>query len=135
MEIFQHFPVLVPVLALLIAEVLKLAIDFGVHHHLERRDFLQSGGMPSGHSTAVSALAVTAFWKFGVESVEFAITIVFAMIVLYDALKLRQAAGRHAAKINSIIGEKRFNERLGHTPIQVLAGVILGSGIAFLFLF
>lgn len=135
MEIFHTFPVLVPILALFVAEVLKLLIDFGVHHHLNRRDFLQSGGMPSGHSTLVSALVMTIFLKFGAQSGEFAIALSLAMIVMYDALKLRRAAGNHAAKINAIIGEKKFNERLGHTPIQVLAGILLGSGIAFLFLF
>ncbi len=135
MDIFRNFPVFVPLVALVIAEVFKLCIDFGVHHHLKKKDLLQSGGMPSGHATAVSALSATIFFQFGAKSGEFAITIIFAMIVIYDALKIRRAAGRHAEEINKIIGEKKFNERLGHTPFQVFVGVLLGFGISFVLLF
>jgi len=118
-----------------IAEFLKLAFVFLQKHHFQKSDFFQSGGMPSGHATAVSALCVAVFWKSGSDSAVFAVAVIFALLVLYDALKLRRAAGRHAAALNHLLKKKHFNERLGHTFPEIVAGIFLGSGIAFWILF
>ena len=91
--------------------------------------------MPSSHSSFVMALSGSVGQLYGFDSVYFAISMVFSFIVMYDAANVRLEAGRQAAMINQIIEvlenkelnpEQRLKEILGHTPIQVLAGGILG---------
>ena len=102
-----------------------------------------TGGMPSSHSATVCALATAVCYNYGAQSVEFAIAAIFAIVVMYDALGVRRETGRQAIVINEMIemfnnmGKKmsatdRLKEFVGHTPLQVVVGAIMGSGIAFL---
>ncbi len=93
------------------------------------------GGMPSSHSALVSALAMSVAINSGLGSTEFAIAVVLAMIVMYDAAGIRRAAGQHAMMINRILDEllsgapitdERLREILGHTPFQVVVGSLFG---------
>jgi uncharacterized protein len=93
------------------------------------------GGMPSTHSTLVAALATSVGMNAGFGSSQFAISIVLAMIVMYDAAAVRRAAGRQAQMINRIVdellsgsplSEERLRELMGHTPFQVLVGTVIG---------
>lgn len=96
--------------------------------------------MPSSHSALVTALAASVGQVQGWDSTEFAIATVFAIIVMYDAAGVRQAAGKQAKVLNQIVdemfqehpefNEDRLKELLGHTPVQVIVGSILGIGIA-----
>ncbi|MFM7909339.1 MAG: divergent PAP2 family protein, partial [Microcystis sp.] len=105
---------------------------------------VSSGGMPSAHSALVGALATGVGLQMGWSSAEFAIAALFAVIVMYDAAGVRQAAGKQARILNQIIDEmfqegKEFNEErlkelIGHTPFQVLVGLSLGIGIAMVML-
>lgn len=131
MMFFHDFPALIPFTAALLTESWKLLRVFVREWKIEAKDFLQSGGMPSGHTVFVSSLLVTVLLIRGKGSVEFAIAFVFAVVVMYDAMKIRRAAGRHAEELNRIIGEKKFTERLGHTPLEVFVGFCLGSLFAF----
>ena len=105
---------------------------------------LQTGGMPSSHASTVVSLATGVWLLKGEASIEFAIAIVFSSVVLYDATGIRRQAGKHAGALNKLIEsiEKRdgieiiseeFKEFLGHTPLEVFWGSILGVviGIAF----
>lgn len=110
-----------------------------------------TGGMPSSHSSTVSCLTTCIALKYGIKSDIFAITIIFAGIVMYDAAGIRRAAGKQAGVLNDfaekiplIIGEKRYKqyfgekteklkELLGHTPVEVLVGTILGLIIGLCF--
>jgi uncharacterized protein len=94
-----------------------------------------AGGMPSSHSALVTALAVSVGMNAGFDGPLFAMCVVLAVIVMYDATGVRQAAGRQAAKINRIVeellqghplNEERLRELLGHTPIQVTIGAVFG---------
>ncbi|PSB13258.1 acid phosphatase, partial [filamentous cyanobacterium CCP2] len=96
-----------------------------------------TGGMPSAHSALVTSLAAGVGQTNGWASGEFAIAFVFAIIVMYDAAGVRQAAGKQARILNQIVdelfsgdhakfSEERLKELLGHTPVQVIAGSILG---------
>lgn len=134
MTFFRDFPALIPLTAALLTESWKLLWFFFQKWKIEARDILQSGGMPSGHSVFVSSLLVTVFLKNGGGSTEFAIAFVFAIVVMYDAMKIRRAAGRHAEELNRMLGEKKFVERLGHTPLEVFVGFSLGSLFAYLVL-
>ena len=101
-----------------------------------------SGGMPSSHSSTVCALASATCFEYGASSFEFAIALIFAIIVMYDAMGVRRETGIQAKLLNDIIqtfedmgrSELSTNEKLkefvGHTPLQVLMGAILGIIIA-----
>ena len=98
------------------------------------RRFVETGGMPSSHSAAVAALTTTVAMTDGVMSSLFGVTLFFSLIVMYDAAGLRRAAGRQAALLNRIMAEREHRleaehqlfESLGHTPLQVLVGAVLG---------
>lgn len=104
----------------------------------------QTGGMPSSHASTVVALATSVALLKGMRSVEFAMSMVFSSIVLYDATGIRRAAGEHAKALNRLVKsiehkddfeeiEANFKEFLGHTPLEVFWGCVLGLiiGIAF----
>ena len=95
------------------------------------------GGMPSGHSATVSSLAIMSALTFGFDSFQFAVTAILAIIVCHDAMGVRLETGKQAVKINEIleafellapdkISEANLKEFVGHTPIQVMAGILLG---------
>ena len=95
------------------------------------------GGMPRGHSATVSSLAMLSALTFGFGSFEFAVTGILAIIVCHDAMGVRLETGKQAVKINEIleafallapdkISEANLKEFVGHTPIQVMAGILLG---------
>lgn len=103
----------------------------------------ETGGMPSSHSSSVTSLCTAVALICGTNSIEFSISFVFAIIVMYDATGIRREAGKHAKALNQILFEgnysndtkeiKEFKEFLGHTPFEVLIGGLLGILIAFLF--
>lgn len=139
-DIFQNHVLLVAVLACLLAQVLKAIIDFAQHGKVNLRAMVETGGMPSAHSALVTALAVGMGQAIGWSSPAFAATSIFAVIVMYDAAGVRQAAGKQAKILNQIIdemfqehaefNEDRLKELLGHTPVQVIAGSLLGALVA-----
>ena len=126
--------------ASLIAQTLKLLVEYAIHRKINFRVLIETGGMPSSHAALVTALATGVGQVRGWESIEFAIATIFAIIVMYDAAGIRQAAGKQARILNQIvdemfqehqeISEDRLKELLGHTPKQVMVGCILGIAIA-----
>ncbi len=133
---------LVAIAACLIAQVLKLIIDTIQNGKVSAKVLTTTGGMPSAHSALVTALATGVGQSLGWKSAEFAIAVIFAIIVMYDAAGVRQAAGKQARILNQMVDElfsedHKFNEEklkelLGHTPVQVIAGSILGIAITWL---
>jgi acid phosphatase family membrane protein YuiD len=117
-------------------------VDLIKNQKLNIRALVTTGGMPSSHSALVSALATGIGMTSGWSSPEFAIATIFAIIVMYDAAGVRQAAGKQARILNQIIdelfqenpefNEDRLKELLGHTPFQVIMGLLLGVLIAWL---
>ena len=94
-----------------------------------------TGGMPSSHSASAAALATAAGLYYGLGSMPFLITLVFTIVIMFDAAGVRRAAGRQAAILNKMIDdlyqsgqvpERRLKELLGHTPIEVFAGAFVG---------
>lgn len=138
-----HNQVLVVALcACLVAQVLKVPIELIKNRKFNLRYLVTTGGMPSAHSAFVGALAAGVGQTVGWDSPEFAIALIFAIIVMYDAAGVRQAAGKQARILNQIIdeffaedhhfNEDRLKELLGHTPFQVLVGLGLGVSISLL---
>lgn len=119
----------------LTAQVLKVMINIFSYGKLDMTRLVGSGGMPSSHTALVMALSISVGRYIGWDSAYFAITAVFAGIVMHDAAGVRRATGQQAEVLNKIImriyrGEKiqpdKLKELIGHTPIEVLAGSILG---------
>ncbi len=127
------------------AQVIKFFVNWYISKEFDFERLIGSGGMPSAHSAFVCSLAVATMKQCGFSSPEFAITFCLAIIVMYDAMGVRRAAGEQAKTLNFIITEMlqsplkhydleaNLKEFLGHTPIQVLAGAALGTSIALLF--
>lgn len=130
-----------PLLAWLIAQSLKFVLTGIKHGIVDFRKFISPGGMPSSHSALVSSLSTKVGLVEGYDSTLFAICVVFSLIIMYDAAGVRQAAGKQARVLNRLvedfyknhtISEKRLRELLGHTPLEVLAGMFLGIVTAIL---
>lgn len=124
-----------------VAQVLKTIIDIGLNHSFNAERLTGSGGMPSSHSATVCALVTSTCLKYGVGSFEFAVSFILAMVVMYDAIGVRQETGKQAKVLNSLLFEnllkldsvvlqEKLKEYVGHTPIQVVAGAILGVLLA-----
>jgi uncharacterized protein len=142
-DILQNQILIVALIACITAQGLKLVIDLIRNHKLNVTYLLSPGGMPSAHSALVGALATSVGLTMGWSGAEFAIACLFAIIVMYDAAGVRQAAGKQAKILNQLIdelfqekhnlNEVRLKELLGHTPFQVLVGLSLGISIAMVF--
>jgi acid phosphatase family membrane protein YuiD len=139
-QILSNNVLLVSLLACFIAQALKAVIELVRNGKVTIRYLVSSGGMPSAHSALVGALATGVGLKMGWSSAEFAIASLFAVIVMYDAAGVRQAAGKQARILNQLLdemfqegkqlNEERLKELIGHTPFQVLVGLSLGITIA-----
>ena len=125
-----------------LAQFLKVPIEFILYRRVNWALWFSSGGMPSSHSALVTSVMLSIGLFYGFDSPIFALSFAVAMIVIYDAAGVRREAGRHAEKINILINEffngqpiseKQLKEVIGHTPAQVVAGVVLGLGTALLF--
>lgn len=120
----------------LIAQTIKFSLHLVFDKKIDFRLFTTTGGMPSAHSAFVVGLSTSVGLIKGFSSIEFAIAIVNALVVMYDAAGVRRAAGRQAACLNRILDDfykhelqeigGRLKELLGHTPLQVFWGAILG---------
>jgi acid phosphatase family membrane protein YuiD len=141
-HILDNRVLLVALVACFIAQALKLVVEVVKNQKLNVRVLVTTGGMPSAHSALVTALAAGIGQTAGWASSEFALATVFAIIVMYDAAGVRQAAGKQARILNQMIAElfdekhefsqDRLKELLGHTPVQVIAGSALGITIYWL---
>lgn len=125
-----------------VAQVLKTLIDFGLNKSFSAERLVGSGGMPSSHSATVCALTTAAGLEYGISSFEFAVSFVLSAVVMYDAMGVRRETGKQAKLLNMLMEQdffkfdneafqQRLKEFVGHTPLQVLAGAILGIVLAF----
>jgi acid phosphatase family membrane protein YuiD len=127
------------VVAWLIAQVIKVIEDSARHRRFDLRRLASAGGMPSSHTALVVSLTTVIGSKRGINSPEFALSAIFSVVVMYDATGVRRAAGRQARVLNRIIDdlfhqegikEERLRELIGHTPVEVIAGGLLGFLVA-----
>ena len=120
----------------------KGILEYVQNRRWNLRRFVETGGMPSAHAAAVSALTTEVAFHAGVRSVLFGVTLYFSLIFMYDAAGLRRAAGRQAAVLNRLIdehwrdaeqGTHKLMELLGHTPFEVLVGSLIGISASLLY--
>lgn len=150
MKFAYNYVLACAVLSWAAAQLIKALLYCAKNNKFKFERLLGSGGMPSSHSSFVCSALIAVSRKTGVASVEFAITFLITAVVIYDAMGVRYAAGLHAREINKMnryledINEssqfgklqvdknkKELKEFLGHTPLEVIAGIILGIAIAF----
>ncbi len=128
----------------LVAQVLKTLLYAAINRTFRAERLVGSGGMPSCHSSTVCALATASCLEYGSGSFQFALAAILAIIVMYDAIGVRRETGIQAKVLNEMLEtfrnmgrklsvEERLKEFVGHTPLQVLAGAILGICIAILY--
>jgi acid phosphatase family membrane protein YuiD len=126
---------LAAVVAWFLAQTIKLLVELVRTRHLDLRYLVSPGGMPSSHSSLVTGLATAVAREEGLGSPLFATAAVFASIVMYDAAGVRQAVSVQARILNRMLdelftqrafSERRLRELLGHTPLEVFAGLVLG---------
>ena len=129
MNFFADHILFIPLAAYIVATSMK-GIFLSWKGRFNLQSMLSTGGMPSGHSALVSSLATSLGIKNGPFSDLFALSMVLAAVVIYDAMNIRYQSGLHAHALNTIKGEKKLNESLGHLPSETLVGSIIGVFIA-----
>ncbi|WP_299029460.1 divergent PAP2 family protein [uncultured Thermanaerothrix sp.] len=138
-ELLANRPLLAGLLALWLAQFLKVPIDYWVNRRWNWNMWFSMGGMPSSHAALMVATTLAVGLYHGFDHPVFALGVAITMIVLYDAAGVRRQAGVHAQKLNVLLQElfsgqplsqERLKEMLGHTPRQVAVGSLLGALIA-----
>lgn len=140
-DLYHNRIFMVSITGWFVAQILKTMIYMWFNRKFSAERLVGSGGMPSSHSSTVCALVTATGFEYGGGSFQFALAAIFAIIVMYDAMGVRREAGIQARVINEMIemftnmGEKmtvedKLKEFVGHTPLQVLIGALLGILIA-----
>ena len=134
-DIFTNKYLYIPILLWFFIQLFKVIWDLVKEKKFDFKRILGAGGMPSSHSAVVCSLAVLIGKEYGFSSPLFALASVFAIVVMYDACGVRRAAGKQAKLLNKIIStpglsgvevQERLVEVLGHTPVQVFVGALIG---------
>ncbi|MBQ8536961.1 MAG: divergent PAP2 family protein [Clostridia bacterium] len=144
LEIFSNRILLCAVASWFAAQVLKVPIYWLIERKFDWRRVFESGGMPSSHSAFVVSLALMVGLNDGFATTAFAITFTLAAIVMYDAAGVRRETGTQAAVLNRLlkdllidgkpISEDTLKELIGHTPVEVFAGAVLGLIMTLIFM-
>jgi len=137
--LFQNKVLIAGLIAWALAQIIKIPLDFLRTRKWNWALLLTTGGMPSSHSALMTATTLAIGLYYGLDNPLFALGVAITMIVTYDAAGVRQQAGIHAQRINVIVEEllhghpisdNDLREVLGHTPLEVLGGIILGLVVA-----
>lgn len=137
----SNFALVAVVAAWFLAQTLKIVIYRFYEEHWNLWHFFEAGGMPSAHSAAVTALTLSVGLTLGWHTALFTTCLVFALIVMYDATGVRQAAGKQAEILNKIIDDiystgkvqvPKLKEILGHDPLEVVGGASLAIVVTLL---
>lgn len=141
-EVFSNKYIYLPLLIWFCIQLSKLIVDIIKTKKFNFKRILGAGGMPSSHSAVVCCLAMLIGKEYGFGSGIFGLSWIFACVVMYDAAGIRRAAGKQAKLLNKIIEtpgltslqvQERLVEVLGHTPVQVFVGAIIGVVIGAIF--
>ena len=139
LALFQNKALIAGIIAWALAQVIKIPL-----YYLQTRKWnwallFTTGGMPSSHSALITSITLAIGLYYGLDHPSFALGVAVTMIVTYDAAGVRQQAGIHAQRINIIfeellrghpINEEDLREVLGHTPLEVVGGILLGLVVA-----
>lgn len=135
MALITNKYIYVPVILWFGIQLFKLIYDLVTTKQFNFKRIMGAGGMPSSHSAVVTSLATLIGKEVGLNSSLFAVALIFAFVVMYDACGVRRAAGKQAKVLNEIVNtpgltnvevQEKLQEALGHTPVQVFVGAIIG---------
>lgn len=140
-DLFFNYILMSAVVSWFLAQLLKFIITYVTTGKSVPERLVGSGGMPSSHTALVCSATIAAAKSEGTASPIFAVCFILACVVMYDAMNVRRQAGEHAKVINRIINDKEsgresgyedinLKEKLGHTPLEVLGGALLGILVA-----
>ena len=141
-QLFHNKYLIVPIITWFCIQTFKVICDLVTTKKFNFKRILGAGGMPSSHTAIVMSLSVLIGKEFGFNSPIFALSMVFAFVVMYDAAGVRRAAGKQARLLNRIVEtpglsdlevQERLVEVLGHTPFQVIVGAIIGIVVGAIF--
>jgi len=141
-ELKMNHLFLVTVSAWAFAQLIKVFLGVIKTKKFDFRWLVGTGGMPSAHASGASALAITSGFDYGFNSAIFALAVVFAIVTMFDAQGVRRSAGSQAKILNKVmddiywkgkIQESRLKELIGHTPVEVIMGSIIGILMAVIF--
>lgn len=137
MSILAGYPELIAcIMGWLVSSLLKIPTYYSIHRRINLKQAFGTGGMPSSHAATVTATTLAIGLFSGFDHPAFALAVAVSMIVIYDAAGVRREAGYHAVIINRLIDEyvkgpaidqKKLKEMIGHTPLEVVGGVISGT--------
>ena len=123
------------VISIIIAQLIKMGVNYSREKRWDLSILLSTGGMPSGHSAVVAALSASVYLTEGATSL-FAVVFVIAVITIYDSLTIRKTVGHHTSILNTILRALKLHnkysvrELTGHSFTQVIAGIVLGIAVA-----
>lgn len=140
-----NFVLVTALCASLLAQFIKVLLNLFIFHRFIAERMWGAGGMPSSHSATVCAMVVATGRYCGISSSQFAIAAVLSIIVMYDAMGVRYETGEQAKLLNRMfsewmdqgaasfpfLGGRKLKEMVGHTPIEVLTGAVLGIALGF----
>lgn len=141
-KIFSNKYLYIPLIIWICIQTFKTITELIKTKKFNFKRIIGPGGMPSAHSAVVTSISTLIGKDAGCDSMLFALSVIFALIVMYDAAGIRRAAGKQAALLNKIVNtpgltglqvQEKLAEVLGHTPIQVFVGALLGIVIALFF--
>ena len=144
-ELVNNKPLIIAAMSWLVAGILKMFVELRVNNKLHISRIIGAGGMPSSHTATVVSLAIALGFYNGLRSSEFALASIFAIIVIHDAVGVRLETGKQAKVLNTMMFEsdafkdldfeKQLKEYVGHTPLQALAGAIVGIIVSIFMIF
>jgi len=141
-SVFQNKILIITLGVWAIAQSLKVVLGMVREKRFNFKWFIGTGGMPSSHAAGAAALATSTGLYVGFDSASFALATAFALVTMFDAQGVRRRAGQQAAILNQILDDmywkgkietERLFELIGHTPLQVLTGGLLGCLLAIVF--
>lgn len=133
--------IIIPFLGIIFSQIIKFILESIKERRLcIERLIAGSGGMPSTHSSFVSSFTTIVYLEYGLSSIYFAMSLIFSLVIIYDSMGVRYETGKQAELLNDIVEKMKFNkkieelkEKVGHKPIEVLCGVLLGISVALIF--
>ena len=140
--ISEYKYLIVPFATWFFIQLFKLIYDLVTTKQFNFKRILGAGGMPSSHSAVVVSLCTMIGKNYGIQSAIFGLSVIFAFVVMYDAAGVRRAAGKQAKLLNKIVQTpgltnvevtEKLQEVLGHTPIQVFVGALIGFVVGMIF--
>ncbi len=142
-ELLENKVLIITILVWILAQSVKVVLGVIEEKRFNFKWFIGTGGMPSSHAAGATAMAVTTGLYLGFDSVAFALAAVFALVTMFDAQGVRRSTGQQAKILNKILDDiywrgkvesAQLKELIGHTPVQVFVGSLLGFVVS-LFLY